>query len=225
MLDLCPRTHACCSHVRLPAAPSSQHPLTLWTESCHNPAGWWFKPDFIINELNINSAVSRPWHDEVLPLGTNSVYNMNGYSYTGVCDHMHGGMRVHGCAGGRSHHHQQQQLHTRAAQRRQATAIAAVSTPASRRADGTPPRPRPPLPLMGFPPVLFRPLFTAPSTVPHSPASVFVYVHAALLIAGGGRKIIRVEVSLDGGHLWRQAEITRHETPTPAGEQQQGTHT
>ncbi len=36
--------------------------------------------------------------------------------------------------------------------------------------------------------------------------------------SGGGRKISRVEVSLDGGHLWRQAEITRHETPTPAGE-------
>jgi hypothetical protein len=46
--------------------------------------GWWFKPDFIINELNINSAVSRPWHDEVLPLGTNSVYKMNGYAYTGT---------------------------------------------------------------------------------------------------------------------------------------------
>ncbi|KAF8062729.1 hypothetical protein HT031_004059 [Scenedesmus sp. PABB004] len=78
--------------------------------------GWWFKPDFIINELNINSAVSRPWHDEVLPLGTNAVYPMQGYAYS-----------------------------------------------------------------------------------------------------GGGRKIIRVEVSLDGGLLWRQAEITRHETPTPAG--------
>lgn len=49
-----------------------------------NSAGWWFKPDFIINELNINSAVSRPWHDEVLPLGTNGVYTMNGYAYTGV---------------------------------------------------------------------------------------------------------------------------------------------
>lgn len=46
-------------------------------------AGWWFKPDFIINELNINSAVSRPWHDEVLPLGTNNTYTMNGYAYTG----------------------------------------------------------------------------------------------------------------------------------------------
>ncbi|WIA41019.1 hypothetical protein OEZ86_004657 [Tetradesmus obliquus] len=78
--------------------------------------GWWFKPDFIINELNINSAVSRPWHDEVLPLGTNVTYPMSGYAYT-----------------------------------------------------------------------------------------------------GGGRKIIRVEVSLDGGKLWRQAEITRFEQPNPAG--------
>jgi hypothetical protein len=28
-------------------------------------------------------AVSRPWHDEVLPLGTNVTYPMNGYAYTG----------------------------------------------------------------------------------------------------------------------------------------------
>jgi hypothetical protein len=61
-------------------------------------AGWWFRPDFIINELNINSAVSRPWHDEVLPLATNNVYTMKGYAYTGeeagtqqhsICAHEH----------------------------------------------------------------------------------------------------------------------------------------
>lgn len=39
-----------------------------------------------------------------------------------------------------------------------------------------------------------------------------------LCASGGGRKIIRVEVSLDGGSVWRQAEIIRHEKPTPAGE-------
>jgi hypothetical protein len=44
-----------------------------------------------------------------------------------------------------------------------------------------------------------------------------VCVLCVCVLSGGGRKIIRVEVSLDGGHLWRQAEITRHETPTPAG--------
>jgi nitrate reductase (NAD(P)H) len=47
-------------------------------------AGWWFRPDFIINELNINSAVSKPWHDDVLPLGTNTNYTMQGYAYTGA---------------------------------------------------------------------------------------------------------------------------------------------
>jgi len=46
--------------------------------------GWWFKPDFIINELNINTAISRPWHDEVLPTATNTMYPMSGYAYTGV---------------------------------------------------------------------------------------------------------------------------------------------
>ena len=33
--------------------------------------------------------------------------------------------------------------------------------------------------------------------------------------AGGGRRVIRCEVSLDG-EMWRRAEIERHETPTPA---------
>ncbi len=33
--------------------------------------------------------------------------------------------------------------------------------------------------------------------------------------AGGGRRVIRCEVSLDG-ETWRRAEIERHETPTPA---------
>lgn len=32
---------------------------------------------------------------------------------------------------------------------------------------------------------------------------------------GGGRKVIRCEVSLDGGDSWRLAEIERHEKPTP----------
>ncbi|KIZ05991.1 hypothetical protein MNEG_1964 [Monoraphidium neglectum] len=45
--------------------------------------GWWYNPDFIINELNINSAISRPWQDEVVPLATNRPYEMSGYAYTG----------------------------------------------------------------------------------------------------------------------------------------------
>ena len=34
-------------------------------------------------------------------------------------------------------------------------------------------------------------------------------------MAGGGRKVIRCEVSLDGGDSWRLADIERHEKPTP----------
>ena len=33
--------------------------------------------------------------------------------------------------------------------------------------------------------------------------------------AGGGRKVIRCEVSLDGGETWRLGDIERHEKPTP----------
>ena len=88
-----------------------------------NPyAGWWFKPDYIINDLNINSAVARPWHDEFLPIN----------------------------AAGQ----QQPQMYT---------------------------------------------------------AKGYAY-------AGAGAKIIRVEVSLDDGKLWRAAEIRRFEKPTQYGE-------
>lgn len=48
----------------------------------HAP-GWWFKPDYIINDLNINSAVARPWHDEVVEVKNNVPYNMKGYAYSG----------------------------------------------------------------------------------------------------------------------------------------------
>ena len=47
--------------------------------------GWWFKPDFIINELNINSAVTSPAHDEVVPLGSRTSYTIVGYAYAGAC--------------------------------------------------------------------------------------------------------------------------------------------
>lgn len=34
-------------------------------------------------------------------------------------------------------------------------------------------------------------------------------------VPGGGRKVIRCELSLDGGETWRLADIERHEKPTP----------
>lgn len=46
--------------------------------------GWWFKPDYIINELNINSVISSPAHDEVISVAAgDSTYTMKGYAYSG----------------------------------------------------------------------------------------------------------------------------------------------
>ncbi|KAK9903477.1 hypothetical protein WJX75_006549 [Coccomyxa subellipsoidea] len=75
--------------------------------------GWWYRPEFIINELNINAAISTPSHDEIVPL-TMQPYTVRGYAYS-----------------------------------------------------------------------------------------------------GGGRKVIRCELSLDGGDTWRLADIQRHENATP----------
>lgn len=44
-------------------------------------AGWWYKPDYMINELNINSAITAPAHEE------NQEYTeftkVKGYAYAG----------------------------------------------------------------------------------------------------------------------------------------------
>lgn len=64
----------------LTITPSHAHTLTC-THAIH--AGWWYKPDFIINELNINSAIARPWHDELLPLAADAPYEVKGYAYSG----------------------------------------------------------------------------------------------------------------------------------------------
>ena len=45
--------------------------------------GWWFKPEYIINELNINAAITSPAHDEVVPLRPQP-YTVRGYAYTGA---------------------------------------------------------------------------------------------------------------------------------------------
>lgn len=46
-----------------------------------NFAGWWYKPDFIINELNINSAIISPAHDEAVPYAEKTM--VKGYAYAG----------------------------------------------------------------------------------------------------------------------------------------------
>ncbi|EHA8587600.1 putative sulfite oxidase [Cocos nucifera] len=47
---------------------------------------WWYKPEYIINELNINSVITVPGHDEILPINsltTQRPYTMKGYAYSG----------------------------------------------------------------------------------------------------------------------------------------------
>lgn len=52
--------------------------------------GWWYKPEYIINDLNINSAMVYPQHDEILKLNgrADQTYALKGYAYSG------GGRRV-----------------------------------------------------------------------------------------------------------------------------------
>ncbi|KAK4538577.1 hypothetical protein CDCA_CDCA18G4602 [Cyanidium caldarium] len=46
---------------------------------------WWYRPEYLFNELNINSAVIAPDHDEVLPLTGRKQerYTVQGYAYSG----------------------------------------------------------------------------------------------------------------------------------------------
>lgn len=46
---------------------------------------WWYRPEYIFNELNINSAIASPLHNEELSIAKNidKVYNVSGYAYTG----------------------------------------------------------------------------------------------------------------------------------------------
>ena len=49
---------------------------------CFLPAGWWQKEDFVINELNVQSVITSPGHDEIIPL-TQEKYTVKGYAYSG----------------------------------------------------------------------------------------------------------------------------------------------
>ncbi|EMD41310.1 hypothetical protein CERSUDRAFT_89880 [Gelatoporia subvermispora B] len=79
----------------------SQHYLHFWDnkvlpyhvspEQARSEEHWWYDPRYIINELNTNSAIAKPDHDEILPIGPSEVgkmYELRGYAYGG------GGRRV-----------------------------------------------------------------------------------------------------------------------------------
>jgi Mo-co oxidoreductase dimerisation domain len=46
---------------------------------------WWYKPEYIFNELNINSVIAKPDHNETLSVAKSidTNYEMVGYAYTG----------------------------------------------------------------------------------------------------------------------------------------------
>lgn len=44
--------------------------------------GWWFKPDFIINDLNINSALFTPDQGTVVPFKSGAGLEVTGYAYS-----------------------------------------------------------------------------------------------------------------------------------------------
>ncbi|XP_028757479.1 inducible nitrate reductase [NADH] 2-like [Neltuma alba] len=51
-----------------------------------NAEGWWYKPEYIINELNVNSVITTPCHGEILPINSSTTqkpYVLRGYAYSG----------------------------------------------------------------------------------------------------------------------------------------------
>lgn len=45
--------------------------------------GWWYKPEYLFNELNINSAIVYPGNGETLKLDGAGEYTIKGYAYSG----------------------------------------------------------------------------------------------------------------------------------------------
>jgi uncharacterized protein YraI len=69
--------------------------------SGYGSTGWWYRPDYIINQLNINSAISSPGHAKSLPINFTTLqepYIVKGYAYSGkyflncICPYTCGGL-------------------------------------------------------------------------------------------------------------------------------------
>lgn len=51
----------------------------------HMQAGW-YKPEYVINEMNTNSVITTPGHNDFLPINaitTQRTYTMKGFAYSG----------------------------------------------------------------------------------------------------------------------------------------------
>ena len=62
-----------------PAQLEAQHAYTGYRLVC---AGWFKKPDYIINDINIQSVIGYPAHNEVVPLAAGT-YKVKGYAFAG----------------------------------------------------------------------------------------------------------------------------------------------
>ncbi|KAK7682149.1 hypothetical protein QCA50_014736 [Cerrena zonata] len=66
-------------------------PMELSPDRARSEKDWWYDPNYIITELNVNSAIAKPSHDETLIITHGEdpgCYTLRGYAYTG------GGRRV-----------------------------------------------------------------------------------------------------------------------------------
>lgn len=61
--------------------PGDRKPLWCDEALCCT-AGWWFKPEYIINQLNINGAIGYPWHNDSISCLDNRL-KFFGYAYSG----------------------------------------------------------------------------------------------------------------------------------------------
>jgi hypothetical protein len=147
--------------------------------------GWWYKPDYIINELNINSAIANPGEPTPGP--------------------------------GRTPRAAPHLAPPPAATRRR------PPPPAAARRRPPPPaaaRRRPHGMHSSSPPG--HPLLTSTLASPRAAHKEILqltgkgqtYTMSGYCYSGGGRKVIRVEVSLDGGKTWTLTTLRHPETPT-----------
>ncbi|KAF8967746.1 nitrate reductase [Flammula alnicola] len=66
-------------------------PMPVGPDRARGETGWWHDPRYIIRELNVNSAIACPDHDEILDTSNKSpeeTFIMKGYAYAG------GGRRI-----------------------------------------------------------------------------------------------------------------------------------
>ncbi|KAH7915866.1 hypothetical protein BJ138DRAFT_1097619 [Hygrophoropsis aurantiaca] len=63
-------------------------PTSISPEEADKNQSWWEDERYVINHLNVNSAIARPAHDEKLALNAIDKYEVKGYAYAG------GGRRV-----------------------------------------------------------------------------------------------------------------------------------